>query len=69
MAELKLNLSDTTSFEHDPNAPAPAPYRENFEVVNPLFKRGQEWAPGDQIDLDPDTAARLIETGDIKEIA
>lgn len=68
MGHIELNLSDTTGFEHD-DGNAPAPYRENYEVVNELFKRGQEWAPGDHIDLDPDTAARLIETGDIKEIA
>lgn len=68
MAHHELNLSDTVGFEHN-DGTAPAPYRETFEVVNELFKRGQDWAPGDHIDLDPATAARLIETGDIKEIA
>lgn len=68
MGHIELDLSDTTGFELGTES-APAPYRENYEVVNPIFKRGQEWEPGDHIDLDPATAARFIETGDIKEIA
>lgn len=43
----------------------PAP--QTYEVVRPIFKRGREWRPGDVLDLDPTTAVRFLEAGDIKE--
>lgn len=68
MAHLEVNVSDTAGFEDDPNGGGIAPYRQDYEVVTELFKRGRTWEAGEHIDLDPETAARLIETGDLKEI-
>lgn len=69
MTHHEVNISDTSSFEDNPGGGGIAPYRETYEVVNELFKRGETHAPGTHIDLDPDTAARFLETGDIKEIS
>jgi hypothetical protein len=41
---------------------------EEYEVVVPIFKRGRLWETGERIDLHPDTAARFIARGELKEV-
>lgn len=40
-----------------------------FEVVNPMVKRGVRYEKGSSIKLDKLTASRFLAIGDIKEIA
>lgn len=63
----QVDLSDSSSLEDNPGG-ADSVERKTYEVVKPLFKRGELHEPGHPIELDVDTANRFLETGDIKEM-
>jgi hypothetical protein len=67
MTHHDIDIADASGLEEGLGS-APEPQRETYRVVNPLFKRGKLYKRKSKIELDPDTAARFIETGDIEEI-
>lgn len=42
------------------------PPRSAYTVVNPLFKNGRSYEPGETVELDERTAANFLAAGDIE---
>lgn len=51
----------------DITGPARRLPRRTYVAARNLFKRGMSYAPGDPIELDPQTASSFLAAGDIKE--
>lgn len=68
MVTHRVNVHEGAETE-DTAAPAIAVERWEYEVINPLFKRGKEFRKGSIIELDEVTAKAFIEAGDIKKKA
>lgn len=51
----------------DKVAGPPSEPKTTYEVLKPVFKHGREYVPGEPILLDPVTASRFIDLGEIKE--
>lgn len=70
MADHKLNVGDDTKADAklaQPSAPAVELKKYEVTVEGGIFKNGKTHRKGSKVELSPDTAARFIEAGEVKE--
>ena len=66
MTEHTLEVNEGADVA-DSVAPPVSVETAEFEVINPIFKNGKEYEPGDTATLEINTGLRFVEAGDVKE--
>lgn len=70
MADHKVNVGDETQAAADvAGNQAPTVELKSYEVTveGGIFKNGKTYRKGSKVELNPATAARFIEAGEVKE--
>lgn len=67
MAKLKLKVSDAGETADAPGAPVVQTYR-SFRLLSDLFKNGKAMKAGAVVELEEETGARFVASGDAEEI-